>query len=317
MMKRRKLSSTLLLLSFLALGGLSIYKGQLIAHNLKENPMPRRNVWLVGTGDYFIDTIQASYQHLVTDFTMVELNPRISDHVVVDGYEGAKKYLDINIQDDTLYITRLLPDNDTSVVRVNDDYALLARVGAANLKSITLERSGRLEIPIEPYGSDLDGTQRYKPEDWEKHVLRGKELDIYLKGTGLCELFTEVENLHLHYLNDSKVKNITVNSFSNNTFINSNSGFGGSLVLLNGKAKKVEVLNPKGRVSIRGLSFNTDSLIVRSDMTEGGFDTGSITMHCSSYLESTLVHELDVNYYGDPEVVTSARGYGRVIKLKN
>ena len=313
-MKKKKLSSILLFFILLSLGCFSIYKGHLVANHLEDTPRPQRNVWLVGTGDYFIDTIQDSYQHLVTDFTMIEINPKSSDQVVVDGYEGAKKYLDIKIQNDTLYVTRLLPNNDTSVVRVNDDYALLVKVGASKLKSITLERSGTIDIPIVPYGSDLDGTPRYKPEDWEKYVLRGKELDIYLKGDGWAKIFTEVDNLHIHYLNESRGRHVTINSFASGSF----TSFGaiGSQLVINGKAKKVTVLKPRGRVAIQGSSFKTDTLIVASDLTDAGHDTGSISIQCSDYLEAILGHELDVEYSGDPEVVTSARGYGRVIKAE-
>jgi len=105
-MKKRKLSSTLLFLILLFIGIISVYKGQLVANNLKESPMPGRNVWLVGTGDYFADTITGSYHHLVTDFTMVELYPRTSDQVIIDGYEDAKKYLSVSIENDTLHINR-------------------------------------------------------------------------------------------------------------------------------------------------------------------------------------------------------------------
>jgi len=315
-LKKRNLSSTLLFIAFLSLGGFSIYKGNLIANSLEETPTPGRNVWLIGGGEYFIDTISGSYHHLVTDFTMVELNPKESDRVIVDGYEDAKRYLDIKIEDDTLFISRLLAGNDTSLVRANDDYPILTTVGASELRSITLRDQGTLSIPINPYGSDLDGTLRYKPEDWEKYVFRGNELDLYLKGSGLCEIFTEVKKLNVHILNKSKtVRTITsyVNN-SSNPIITTSSG---AYLSIQGKAERVNVIRPFGGVTVLGKSFQTDTLIVQSDFSKEGFDSGSISMHCTKYLAAHLGYNLDVEYYGDPEVVTSAKGYGRVIKMKD
>jgi len=316
-MKTKKLSSILLLIAFILIGGFSIYKGNLIANSLKEAPKPGRNVWLVGTGGYFIDTLSGPYHHLVSDFTMIELNPKESNQIIVDGYKDAKRYLDIKIDNDTLFLKRLLSDNDTSLVRVNEDYPLLTKVGARDLKSITLEGSGSIDIPIRPFGSDLDGTQRYKPEDWEKYVMRGKELDIYLKGNGSCELFTEVDHINLHYRNKIRTISRTTTTNATSGFITTATSFGGSPLTLNGKSKKVTILNPKGGVNLRGKSFQTDTLIVQSDLTKEGFDSGSITMQCNKYLEAHLGYLLDVNYSGDPEVVTSAKDYGRVIKMKN
>lgn len=319
-MKKTLTSSKILLAALFALGFIGVYKGYSLSNNLTKKAPNGRSFWLIGKGPYFSDTIKHEYNHLVSDFTLLELLPRLNSEVQVDGYENGKRYVDITLSNDTLYVNRLLPDNDTSIVRVNDDYAVRVQVGAASLRSITLRKDGKLSIPARPYGSDLDGIQVFKPEVWDKYVLRGTSLDLYLEGSGTSEIFTEVKNLRIHKRKRPNYSSelLTTTTVQNSSGVVTNIAFGynvfSNLLMLHGSAEHLEILHPEGELNIDATSLEADSVTVISSKDRDILNYGMLEVNCSKYLEADLLHNLDVLYMGDPVVNSQARGYGRVIK---
>ena len=319
-MKKTLTSSKILMVALFAIGSIGVYKGYSLSNNLSKKTPNGRSFWLIGKGPYFSDTIKYEYNHLVSDFTLLELLPRINNEVQVDGYENGRKYVDITLSNDTLYVSRLLPGNDTSIVRVNDDYAVRVQVGAASLRSITLREDGKLSIPARPYGSDLDGIEVFKPEVWDKYVLRGTSLDLYLEGSGMSEIFTEVKNIRIHkrkkpyYSSES----ITPTTIQNSSGVVTNISYGynvsSNLLRLNGTAEHLEILHPEGGLNINATSLEADSVTVISSRDQDILNFGKLEVNCSQYLEADLLHDLDVLYMGDPIVNSQAKGYGRVIK---
>lgn len=319
-MKTRNLSTYLVIGVLLFFCGISVFKGTSVSHNLEETAMPGRNLWLIGKGEYFTDTLSKPYNHIVTDFTLVELLPRLENQVIVDGYENGKRYVDIHVENDTLYVDRLLRDSDTSIVRVNGDYALRVQIGAEGVQSISLNKGGKLSIPANPYGSDLQGKQVYKPEVWDQYVLRADELDLYLNGYAESRIFTEVKKLNIHRENNvTENSKTTMTTFNNGTITSISSAFvrASSNLSLNGSSEHLTVIDPRGAININGKSLKTDSLTFISNTSEDGYDTGSVSVQCSDYLHADLRYNTDIFYVGAPEIKTSARGYGRVIKKKS
>lgn len=286
-----------------------------ISDQLKEPGPHRGNKWLLGSGPYFKDSLVETYHHLVSDFTLLELEPRLENIVIIEGYENSKKYLDYNIQNDTLYVSLAKPDSDTTLVAANGEYPILVSVGSSQLKSITMNGPGRIDIPAKPYGSNPDGEQVYKPEDWERFVTKTSKLDLFLINGGSAELFVEIDTLNIVINNPLKSVNY---SSSSSTFSGISrtitSGFTNQ-TYLKGNVKKVKVLDPIGNVNINGTNLYTDTLIVKSSNNIESEDFGSILLICNDYLEANLKHRLDVRYQGHPRVVKKERDYGRVINV--
>ena len=68
-----------------------------LSGQLKESSPFRGHKWLLGSGPYFKDSLIQPYHHLVSDFTLLELEPRLENIVIVEGYENSKKYLDLSL----------------------------------------------------------------------------------------------------------------------------------------------------------------------------------------------------------------------------
>ena len=288
-----------------------------LSGQLKESSPFRGHKWLLGSGPYFKDSLIQPYHHLVSDFTLLELEPRLENIVIVEGYENSKKYLDLNIQNDTLYVSLAKPDSDTTLVAANGEYPILVSVGSSQLASITMNGPGRIDIPAKPYGSNPDGEQVYKPEDWERFVTRRNNLDLYLMNGGSAKLFVEVDTLNIVSKNSAQYSNYsTSRSMINGTTRIMTSGVTNE-TYIKGEVKKVKLLEPVGNVNINGTNLYTDTLIVKSSSKADSEDFGSIIVVCNDYLEADLNYMLDVRYLGEPKVVKKERDYGRVINFNN
>ena len=286
-----------------------------ISDQLKEPGPFRGNKWLLGSGPYFKDSLMKPYHHLVSDFTLLELEPRLENLVIVEGYENSKKYLDYSIQNDTLYVSLAKPDSDTTLVAANGEYPILVSVGSSQLESITMNGPGRIEIPAKPYGSNPDGEQVYKPEDWERFVTKTNKLDLHLINGGSAKLFVEIDTLNIVIKNPLASANFSSSSSSFNGISRTiTSGFTNQ-TYLKGNVKKVNILDPIGNVNINGTNLSTDTLIVRSSSDKDAEDFGSILAICNNYLEADLKHRLDIRYQGQPKIVKKERDYGRVINV--
>ena len=316
-MKTRKPSYILLLVIAVLALIMTVSYAFTISDQLKEPGPFRGNKWLLGSGPYFKDSLVESYQHLVSDFTLLELEPRLENIVIVEGYENSKKYLDLNIQNDTLYVSLAKPNSDTTLVAANGEYPILVSVGSSQLKSITMNGPGIIDIPAKPYGSNPGGEEVYKPEDWERFVTRTNKLDLHLNNGGSAELFVEIDTLNIVINNPLKSANYISSSSSFNGISRTiTSGFTRQ-TYLKGDVKKVKVLDPVGNININGSNLNTDTLIVRSSANPDTEDFGSIIAICNNYLEADLRHMLDVKYQGQPKIVKKERDYGRVINFNN
>ncbi len=288
-----------------------------ISDQLKEPGPFRGNKWLLGSGPYFKDSLMKPYHHLVSDFTLLELEPRLENIIIVEGYENSKKYLDYSIQNDTLYVSLAKPDSDTTLVAANGEYPILVSVGSSQLESITMNGPGRIEIPAKPYGSNPDGEQVYKPEDWERFVTKTNKLDLHLINGGSAKLFVEIDTLNIVIKNPLASANFSSSSSSFNGISRTiTSGFTNQ-TYLKGNVKKVNILDPIGNVNINGTNLSTDTLIVRSSSDKDAEDFGSILAICNNYLEADLKHRLDIRYQGQPKIVKKERDYGRVINVNS
>ncbi len=316
-MKIKNTSNALIILIIFLASAFTVYKGNVFAGSLETKSNFESSYWLEAEGEYFSDTLHGLYHHIVSDFSLVELLPREEGIVIIDGYENGRKYVSTEIKEDTLFINRLLNNDGASIVRVNGDYSALVQASAKNLKSLTLNREGRIDIPASPFGSNPDGEIFYKPLDWEKYALRGDDLNIYLNGIAQdIELFTEVDNLNIHLTNGS-YKLTTSRRVVNGRIVEVSSGEQvGTSIILNGHSKLFSLLNPNGSANINAKSLKVDSVIVKSLLSES-IEKGELSIQCEKYLEADLKGELDVIYVGSPKVKAKGRGYGRVVKKKD
>lgn len=295
-MKSKKTSH--IIIGILILAGViaSVSYSFQLNNDLKKIRQPDNKVWLLGKGSYFLDTIQYEYNHLVTDFPLLELHPRVENIVEIEGYENSKKFLTINHREDTLFVTQTFPDSDTVLVAVEGDYPIVVRAGAARLQSITINQGGRIDIPVNPYGSNPGNEIVYKPEDWEKYVLRSDSFDLYLNGNGYSELFMEIENLNIHI---------------NNPYITTRTRFNCSSLI--GEVGTLKILHPQGNVCLDGRFLEAKNLIVKSNPDNSAFDNGFIELKCNDYLEANLLHRMNVAYTGNPRIKKRERAFGRVV----
>ncbi len=302
-----KKSQIILLIIILGIVLCGIFYSFSISDRLEKSDRRGAGKWLIPKGDYFLDSIKGSYHHLSTDFTLVELNP-LSEEVIIEGYENTKQFLEVTIVNDTLFVNRLLPEADTTLVEVNQEFPVLVKVGAKHLQSITTRGNGHIGISATAYGSNPDGEIFYKPEDWEKYVLRKNELTLNFFGSGISKFFLEVGTLNLNVQNNiySKVTRVIGQSTNFTSF-----SFGS---ILNGKIKKMNLKNPQGIVSINAGGSIIDSLFVHSSSTKNSFVSGQIKVRCEDFIEADLNDRLDVLYSGNPTVKKKETGYGRVIK---
>lgn len=267
-----------------------------INDNLKKIPPAKSSVWLLGKGEYFLDTVHSQFNHLVTDFPLLELLPRLNNLVEIEGYQNSRRFLTVKNKSDTLFVTQTFPNSDTVLVAVEGDYPIVVRVGAASLKSITVNSNGRIDVPVNPYGSNPGDEIVYRPEHWEKYVIRNDTLDLTLNGNAEAELFLE-----------SKHVDIAINNNRQRHFPNYR------CTSLIGSVNSIALSNPYGDVCINGKYLQADSLFVRSDTNPNARDFGFIELKCKEYIEADLRFDLNVAYRGNPKIKKKERGFGRII----
>ncbi len=263
---------------------------------IQKIPAQENKVWLLGKGPYFLDTLEFQYSHLVTDFPLLELHPRSSTLVEIEGYENSKRFLSIRHRQDTLFVMQSFPESDTILVAVEGDYPIVVRAGAQNLRSITVNNGGRIDIPVNPYGSNPGNEIVYKPQDWEKYVMRSDSLELNLNHNARAELFLEIEKL-------------SINIFNNRTSLSPRF----NCTSLIGQVGLLELVHPNGNVCISGNYLEADQVIVKSNPEKGSFDGGFIEVHCSEELDVELLHRMNVAYTGRPQIQKKEKSFGRVI----
>ncbi len=302
-MPKSKKKSDLILIAIICIVILNaIASAYHLSHNIEKKTPVKRDVWLLSKGAFFLDTIKGNYEHLISDFPLVELTGQYEDRILIQGYENGRKYLNTEIRNDTLYVTNALPTSDTIPVAVDGDYPILVTIGAGKLKSITLMNKGRLDIPVNPYGSNPGGNIVYKPKDWEKYVLNLNKLDLTLKHGTTAEFFLNIDTLNIH------IHNQTPPSNNSNSF-----GFFNNSLSIKGYAKKLNIINPEGFVAIDASDFKTDTLIVQSNPNKGSNDHGYIRATCNNYLKANLLYSMDIIYLGNPVIDKYEKYFGRVI----
>ena len=266
-----------------------------ISTKIKKIPTTKSKIWYLGKGDYFKDTVQISYTHLVSDFPLLELIPNSQNLVETEGYLNSKRFLTTDLKNDTLYVLRTYPDSDTILVASEGDYPIIVRVGAQLLESITIREGGHIDIPAKPYGSNPNGEIVYKPNDWKKYLLSKNDLKLILEDNGYVKMFAQIDNLSIEY--NKK-----------------NTGYYGipkSEIL--GNVNKLSIRHPEGYVNLDAPSLICDSLIVYSKPDSKNGDDGVIRTRVSSYLEANLLYDLNIAYTGQPIIRKSERSLGRVI----
>lgn len=294
-MKTKLTTNKILLLLSLAAFAMLIFQSFEINDNLEKSPPLGRNFWLLGKGDYFVDSVAQPYKHLVVNFPLVQLNGKGENYVSIEGYQNSRKFLKTEVVNDTLYILHTRPDTDTALVAVEGDFPIIVDVGAKTLESISLHGKGNIGIPALPYGATVEGKQVYKPADWEKNLLRNKSLDLYLYQRTKVKMFVEIEDLNIHVSNDPIARNLS------------------SASEIHGTIKSLNIIHPNGNFALNGSSLETDSLTVISNPASTAYDAGFIKLTCNEYLEADLLYALDIAYSGTPDIVKKERSIGRVI----
>ena len=268
-----------------------------VSPKLVKSPIPKSKIWYLGKGDYFLDTIQGSYHHLVTDFPLLELAPNNNQLVELEGYSNSKRFLNTKIENDTLFVLQTFPNSDTVLVASEGDYPIIVRAGAQSIESITILKDGKIDIPVRPYGSNPDGEIVYKENDWKKYVIRKDQLLINLIDNGRIKMFSEIKDLKLNF----KKKHLGNISYQHNEIL--------------GTVQNLSIIHPEGLVQIYAPSLVCDSLTVLTDPTAKFKERGQITMRISSYLKAEIYHDLDIAYTGNPEINKFEKDLGRVINI--
>ena len=294
-MKTKLTTNKILLLLSLAAFTILIFQSFEINDNLEKSPPPGRNFWLLGKGDYFVDSVAQPYKHLVANFPLVQLNGKGENFVSIEGYQNSRQFLKTEVVNDTLYILHTRPQTDTALVAVEGDFPIIVDVGAKTLESITLYEKGNIGIPALPYGATTEGKQVYKPQDWEKNLLTSKSLDLYLNQRTKVKMFLEIDELNIHVSNNPIGRGLSA----------------ASEIL--GKTKSINIIHPNGDFALNGISLETDSLTVISNPASTAYDAGFIRLTCNEYLEAELLYALDIAYSGSPNIVKKERSIGRVI----
>jgi len=282
-----------------------------ISHKLKPKTPPTPPVWLIPKGSFFSDTITTAYSHLVTDFSLVQLEGRYGDSVLIEGYQNGKPYLNTEIRNDTLFVLNAQPQSDTLLVEIDNDYPILVKIGASKLQSIHIKDGGDISIPVQAYGSNPNGEIVYKPEHWEKYVLRNPSLSLVFNGKSNSTFFVEVNNLDISFNNN--IKSETVRSMNNGSLVRF-TNMPSNTTRLIGSVDKMSSHNNTGTFNVDGNNLEVDTLLVSSLNDNPIGANGNIKVKCTQYLKADLLYNLDILYSGDPKIKKTERGLGRVIK---
>lgn len=282
-------NSTKVLISFLTLClayfllvGINRAKGITIT----ENTSPPKII--EADGEYLIDTIAAEYSHIVTDFPALTYDVRMSDQIIVKGYESGWPFISAKAKNDTLYLSYVpSKTNYLSEREVNGEYVMLATIGVKGVESIELNGNSYLNILAEAHGQNSKGETVYKEKDRQKYEWKVDKLDIKNNGASGMKLFLDAKKVNMDLSNCSR-------SFA-----------------INGKIEHLTISDPVGTIGISSV-IKTDSLTVT---TKKGFvNSGMISADVKDYIDVKLNTNMHVNYKGHPSTIRKKiTSYGRLI----
>lgn len=245
-------------------------------------------------GEYFADTLIVEYSHLYISFHEVQFNPHLENIVYVEGYENVREFYDVQVVNDTLRVTPKT-ECDPRPVETDGLSAVKIIVGASNLKSITIDKNGKLLTPIKPYGADETGRPVYSQSQLKRHLYVFDSLIINLQDYGTFNILVKGEDLTMNY----------DNYFSGNPSIY-------------GEVDLLEV-NHKGNmgkfVSLYATNTQVNRVIVNTNKNTDPDVNGSISITVRDDLRANLYGNLDVFYNGNPEIAKTEISLGRVVNV--
>jgi hypothetical protein len=189
-MKKSKIYLSLFLALFIGL-----YVGTAFI-NIKNSEAPKLNIQskmiLESRGSFFADTINASFQYIKSDFPAIQLDPRLGDQLIIEGWEEARNYIDSYVKNDTLFVIHKpssryrIPES-----KVNSEWTLLARIGAKGLQGIHLFGDGNINHQARATGARLDGTPVFSEEILTKYKLQVDKFFISLDDYAKAGAFSQ------------------------------------------------------------------------------------------------------------------------------
>ena len=297
----KKRSNLLLILIFLcACIGVGLYADH-IKHTIEPNVVKSYKSAEIVDGEEFIRKITLSYKHLHVEYPAVSIDGRYHDHIELSGIAAASDMVDYEVRRDTLYIRyddqsskyyKPYPNRFSELIG-NRPLALRVHVGGIGLKSITLGKMGRISIPPTAYNRGDYGKTIYTEADIERYTLNYDTLDIV---NGPVQMLLEGQVLNLY----STTHNRT--------------GFS-----LQGQVDRLNVeYDGSGEVFLNyDHHYNLESKVARinTHKNEEGLVTGGLLFAVRDTLIANLYGAMDVNYFGDPEVIKYERSTGRVVHM--
>ena len=290
-----KKSNLLIIVAIVASVVLSVAHALYIEDNLQKEPERSLRPWFIPRGDYFETTENLVYNHLYTDFQMVEFDPNSSNVLTIQGYDQARKYLNYYINSDTLFVLQTEENADTLLVNVENEPNLKVTVGSVSLKSATVARGGKVFHSLKPYGSDEEGIEVYHPGLWNNYALRNDKLLIIIDG-GRADLLVEGGSFTFDLGGHSLDRRFPY-------------------VKLTGSLDSLNFINPTGGIDVDGSSLKTKNLIYKESPESK--TSGVILIHCENNLEARLLHRTDIYYEGEPSLTKTESNYGRVLKINS
>ena len=310
MFKRMKRSESILAITLLLIVSSVVGHAFYIKNNTTKRNLPCTSGLELGKGQFFEDECFLNYSHLVVTVPDVELVSGQSDFVKVEGYENAWWVQNMEVRNDTLFISKI----DECMPRYVTDESINAVkyfVAADNLKSITVGNKGSIVHPLKPYGSYEDGRPAYKKYELERHTFRFDEITINLIGNGFVNLIIEGGDLNMNF------RKSNVSLFSNsNSLMRSNSGLSGNQVLI-GTIDKLNVENIEKNASLFAENLDAKEVYINPLKNKENHIIGRMEVSVSEKLEAYLYSDLDVTYKGSPEVLKEETGYGRLMNVND
>ena len=284
----KKRSNIILVIIFLsAFVGLGLYASHL-KKAIEPNPIRISRGIEIVEGDRFVRDFDLSYKHLHVDYPGVSIDGRYENHVELSGFVLASDMVDYDVCNDTLYIR--YSDYLPKFVGRDAEVAVGVHVGGVGLRSITVNRIGRIDLPIRPVGTGRDGKTVYKDEDIERYTMRFDTLDIV---NGPVEMLLEGQSLNIHKVNDQ------INMFN-----------------LQGQVDNFDLKYQNGgNIAVDGYTLDCQTATINTDKNTAGLVTGSIQLSVEVTLIANLYGAMDVDYHGDPVVAKYEHSTGRVVHM--
>lgn len=264
----------------------------LYADHLKNaiEPNPIRAYWGIEIveGDEFVRELDISYSHLHVEYPKVSIDGRYENHIELSGFAVAADMADYDVCNDTLYIR--YSDHLPKFVGRDAEVAVGVHVGGIGLRSITVNGFGRIVIPVRPKGTGRDGKAVYRDDDRERYTMKFDTLDIV---NGYVDMLLEGVSLNIH------------NKSNKNTMFN-----------LQGQVEHVDFkYDNGGNIAVNAYTLDCGTATINTDKNKAGLITGTIQLTVEDTLVANLYGEMDVDYYGDPEVTKYERSTGRVVHM--